>query len=110
MTIAATLSLAAAGARLWDALVVGAGPAGALAARQLARQGLAVLLVDRAVFPRWKVCGACLNGWALRTLAAAGLDRLVPAHGGIPLTGLQLAAWGRPALVPLAGPAALSRT
>src|SRR5262249_23647918 len=60
MTLAATLDLMTTSERRWDAVVVGAGPAGALAARELARLGAAVLLVDRATFPRWKVCGCCL--------------------------------------------------
>ncbi|MGH8583249.1 MAG: FAD-dependent oxidoreductase, partial [Gammaproteobacteria bacterium] len=33
-------------------LVIGAGPAGALAARELARIGHAVLLIDKSAFPR----------------------------------------------------------
>ena len=49
----------------WQAVVVGAGPAGALAALQLARQGVRVLLVEKRAFPRWKVCGCCLNAQAL---------------------------------------------
>ena len=41
----------------WDVIVVGAGPAGATAARELAALGHAVLLVDKSEFPRDKVCG-----------------------------------------------------
>ena len=40
-----------------DVLVVGAGPAGCLAAVELARQGVNVLVVERSQFPREKVCG-----------------------------------------------------
>src|SRR3954468_10803523 len=58
--------------RTWDVVVVGAGPAGSLAAYDLARRGLTVLLVDKATFPRWKVCGSCLSPQAQATLAAAG--------------------------------------
>ncbi len=105
MRITATLDLAAAASRRWDAIVIGAGPGGALAARQLAQRGLAVLLVDRADFPRWKVCGACLNGAALKTLSAMGLG----AHGGILLTQMQLAAGCRQTQIPLTGRMALSR-
>ncbi len=57
----------------WDAVVVGAGPAGALAAHQLAVGGARVLLVEKKRFPRWKVCGACLNGQALAVLDSTGL-------------------------------------
>jgi len=52
----------------WPVVVIGAGPAGALAALELARQGVPVLLVERRRFPRWKVCGACLSGQALAAL------------------------------------------
>ena len=43
-----------AGPRAWDAVVVGAGPAGSATAARLAREGFAVLLLDRAEFPRRK--------------------------------------------------------
>jgi flavin-dependent dehydrogenase len=74
----------------WDVIVIGAGPAGALAAHQLSRQRLRVLLVDKRTFPRWKVCGTCLNGVALGALAHAGLAGLVPRLGGVPLVRLRL--------------------
>ncbi len=41
----------------FDCVVVGAGPAGSTAARELATAGARVLLLDRAVFPRHKPCG-----------------------------------------------------
>jgi geranylgeranyl reductase family protein len=50
----------------WDAVVVGAGPAGAAAALRLADAGASVLLLDRARFPRDKPCGGGLTGRALR--------------------------------------------
>src|SRR5207244_4337682 len=37
------------------------GPAGSTCAAFCARAGLKTLLLDRAVFPREKVCGDCLN-------------------------------------------------
>jgi geranylgeranyl reductase family protein len=45
-----------------DVLVVGAGPAGATAARALAAAGVSTLLLDRAAFPRHKPCGGALSG------------------------------------------------
>ncbi len=108
--IAASLGLKEAGDRIWDAVVVGAGPAGALAAREVARRGAAVLLVDRAAFPRYKVCGCCLNRRALATLAAVGLEKLASELGGVPLARFHLAAWGKQAVVPLPGGVSLSRT
>ena len=45
----------------WDAIVVGAGPAGSTFAATLARGGARVLVIEREKFPREKVCGDCLN-------------------------------------------------
>ncbi len=50
----------------YDALVVGAGPAGSATAIHLARAGARVLLADKARFPRDKPCGGGLTGRALR--------------------------------------------
>jgi flavin-dependent dehydrogenase len=109
VTPAATLDLEAAAAARWDALVVGAGPAGALAARELARRGHAVLLVDREAFPRWKVCGCCLNGRALHVLAGVGLADLPGRCGAVPLREVRLACRGCRAPLPLPAGVALSR-
>src|SRR5262249_6508460 len=109
MNVAATLTLDEAAARPWDAVVAGAGPAGALAARQLARHGFAVLLVARAAFPRFKVCGCCINVGALDTLRSVGLGDLPGACGAVLLSRVCLAARGRSARVALPGGVALSR-
>lgn len=55
-------------------LVIGGGPAGATVAYLLARNGLAVTLVEASGFPRDKVCGECLSDLGWRTLCAIGLD------------------------------------
>ena len=55
----------------YDAIVVGAGPGGSTAARELARSGVNVLLLDRARFPRDKACG---GGVIIRAAREAGLD------------------------------------
>jgi len=52
----------------FDAVVVGAGPAGSLTAYHLARAHARVLLVDKARFPRDKPCGGGLTYRALRQL------------------------------------------
>lgn len=57
----------------WDAVVIGAGPAGSIAAHVLASHGREVLLLDKQKFPRPKVCGCCLNASALKTLDSCGL-------------------------------------
>lgn len=59
-----------------DVLIVGAGPGGCAAALSLAKQGTKALLVDRARFPRDKVCGDALSGKVMRVL-----DRLAPDVG-----------------------------
>lgn len=56
-----------------DVLVVGAGPAGASTAAHLASSGVRVLLVDRQVFPRDKVCGDFVGPAALLELEMLGL-------------------------------------
>ena len=52
----------------FDAVVVGAGPAGSATAIRLARAGASVLLADRARFPRDKPCGGGLTGRAVKEL------------------------------------------
>jgi flavin-dependent dehydrogenase len=104
-----TLTLDEAARHDWDAVVVGAGPAGALAARELAHSGATVLLVDKAAFPRWKVCGCCLNGQTLAVLRAVGLGALASGLGAVPLERFRLGSRGRHADLPLAGGVALSR-
>lgn len=95
--------------RHWDVVVVGAGPAGALAAYDLARRGLAVLLVEKRRFPRWKVCGCCLNGQARSVLASVGLGELIDGQGGVPLDQIHVGLGGRQAHFPLPDGRALSR-
>ncbi len=55
----------------FDAIVVGAGPAGSATAIRLARGGARVLLADRARFPRDKPCGGGVTGRAVRELPCA---------------------------------------
>lgn len=65
-----------------DVLIVGAGPAGATAARVLALGGARVRLLDRAVFPRNKPCGGAVTTRALGRFPWLGeaLPR-IPARG-----------------------------
>jgi len=57
-----------------DVLVVGAGPAGAATALELARAGAVVCLVDKGGFPRHKPCGDGLTPRALAALDALGVS------------------------------------
>lgn len=95
---------------LWDAVVVGAGPAGSMTARELALEGARVLLVDRQAFPRWKVCGACLSPGTQSVLEEAGLGHIPRSLGAVPLRALRLAGWSLGAEIPLRGSVALSRS
>ena len=54
---------------VWDAIVVGAGPAGATAAQRLASNGHRVLLVDKEQFPRDKVCADGIIADAMRCMS-----------------------------------------
>lgn len=95
--------------RFFEVAIVGAGPGGAFAARELARRGRSVLLIDKAPFPRYKVCGCCINARAMAILAEVGLADLVGRCGAVPLRTLQLRGAGGEACIRLAGAAALSR-
>jgi flavin-dependent dehydrogenase len=71
-----------------EALIVGAGPAGSIAALVLARAGVRVRLIDRARFPRDKLCGDTLNPGALAMLDRLGIgprvrERALPVEGMI---------------------------
>ena len=94
---------------VYDVAVVGAGPAGAVTAFAAARRGLSVVLLDKATFPRRKVCGCCLNAHALSALDAVGLGDLPTRLGAVPLTRIELAARGRSATLPQVGSVSLSR-
>jgi flavin-dependent dehydrogenase len=69
-----------------DVLIVGAGPAGTVAGVILARAGARVRIVDRAAFPRDKLCGDTVNPGTLARLQSldltAGIDeRSLCVHG-----------------------------
>jgi menaquinone-9 beta-reductase len=57
-----------------DVAVIGAGPAGSVAAYQLANAGLQVVLIDQSTFPRDKVCGDGVTGDGLKVLERMGLS------------------------------------
>ena len=58
-----------------DALIIGAGPAGSMCGYLLQKAGISCLVVDRATFPRDKLCGGGLTpkGWKL-------LEELIPGY------------------------------
>ena len=88
----------------YDAIIVGGGPAGASCAAVCAAAGLRVLVVERAVFPRDKVCGDCLNPDAWPTLARLGVEDAVRALPHAPLRTVEFAGLrGAPVRLPLPG-------
>jgi flavin-dependent dehydrogenase len=62
-----------------DVIIVGGGPAGASCAAFCARAGLRVLVLERAAFPREKVCGDCLNPECWPVFARLGVEEQVRA-------------------------------
>ena len=53
--------------------IVGAGPSGSSAGYHLAKSGHRVVLIDRAAFPRDKICGDVVSFGAQQALAGMGL-------------------------------------
>jgi flavin-dependent dehydrogenase len=103
------LGLEELGDAIWDVIILGAGPAGTIAAHQLATLGARTLLVDKQSFPRRKVCGACLNASALGVLRSLGLDSQLVQLGAVELNVLELSCAGRSTRLNLPGGMALSR-
>ncbi len=87
-----------------EIVIVGAGPAGSTCAAELARAGREVLLVERAAFPRTKVCGEYLNAAAQRELDRGGLADAV-GHLAQPIRGIALSAHGMKMIFDFASPA-----
>ena len=76
-----------------DVIVVGAGPAGSAAAYYCASAGLNVLLLEKAAFPRDKVCGDGLTPRAVTELVAMGVP-LREEDGWIRNAGLRVIGGG----------------
>ena len=76
----------------FDAVIVGAGPAGSTAAWELARAGARVCLLDRARFPRPKACGGALSPRVLRHLPP-GVESVLRARVRRAVFTFR---WGRP--------------
>jgi len=76
-----------------DVLVVGAGPAGSSTAFHLAQAGLDVLLLEKSIFPREKVCGDGLTPRAVKQLVSMGIP-LNAEDGWFPNRGLRIIGGG----------------
>jgi flavin-dependent dehydrogenase len=68
--------------------VVGAGPAGAVAALVLARAGARVLVLERMRFPRPKLCGDTVNPGAVAVLRELQLEAVL--DGALPIRGMLI--------------------
>jgi flavin-dependent dehydrogenase len=90
----------------FDAAVIGSGPAGATAARLLAQAGWSVALIERATFPRRKVCGEFISAATMPVLEACGVAaafraragppvHTVAAYSGATMVQAPLPGWGR---------------
>jgi menaquinone-9 beta-reductase len=76
-----------------DVIVVGAGPAGSSAALRLAQAGLDVLVLEKARFPREKVCGDGLTPRAVKALTGMGIPMAL-ADGWRRTKGVRMVAGG----------------
>ena len=68
---------------MFDIVVIGAGPAGSVAAYAAARRGFDVALVDRRTFPRDKACGDGVGPGAVRVLRELGIDAAFEQHPAV---------------------------
>ena len=85
----------------FDAIVIGAGPAGCCAALALAQQGRSVAIVERSAFPRRKVCGEFMSAVNMPILDRLGVGADVRALAGPEVTRLALFASGQSIEAPM---------
>src|SRR6266545_2701343 len=77
-------------AEQFDAIVIGGGPGGATAALMLARAGWKVAVIERARFPRRKVCGEYLSATNLPLFRRLGLAEEIVELAGPPVRQIGL--------------------
>ena len=82
----------------YDVLVIGAGPAGCASALFLQQKGLRVLVLDRASFPRDKVCGEFVSPAADDILEELGVLGAIEQTDPVRLRGVAISSYGKPEL------------
>src|SRR3954463_14948884 len=87
-----------------EVVVIGAGPAGSVAALLLAQKGISVTLIEQHRFPREKVCGECVSALGWGVLERLGLARRLIEAGAVKMgKGILHARSGRRAKIALPG-------
>ncbi len=82
----------------YDVIIIGAGPAGCASALFLHQKGLRVLVLDRAAFPRDKVCGEFISPAADDILAELGVLEAIRQSNPMRLQGVAISSYGKPEL------------
>lgn len=90
-----------------DAVVIGAGPAGSVAAALLAQRGMRTVLCERERFPRDKACGCCLGPRGAAALEECGLAEALDGAGT--LERVSLGSGGSWATLPMRGTRVIGR-
>ena len=72
----------------YDCIVVGGGPGGSAAASYLAMQGKSVLLLEKGIWPRDKICGDAVGGKSLSHVSALGVKTRLEATPHFRVTGI----------------------
>ncbi len=86
-----------------DALVIGAGPAGSAVARRLAAAGWETVVIEKAAFPRRKVCGEFISPATMGLLASLGVGARFEREAGPAVRKVGLFAAGTLISAPMPG-------
>lgn len=86
---------------LFDAVIIGAGPAGTATAIGLAKQGRRVAIIERSVFPRRKVCGEFTSAINIDLLERLGVGAAFRSQAGPEVKRIAFFSDGRPVVAPM---------